>query len=97
VAAGDLVALGRVMSENTALQADLAPGIVSVGAEAVIDLARSAGALGWKVNGAGGEGGSVSLLCGDGRDRVAEAVAELGGPVRLIPVACSPRGLRVSM
>ncbi|HZB72396.1 MAG TPA: hypothetical protein VE395_09675 [Acidimicrobiales bacterium] len=97
VAAGDLVALGRVMSENTALQADLAPGIVSAGAEAVIDLARSAGALGWKVNGAGGEGGSVTLLCGDGRDRVAEAVAGLGAPVRLIPVACSPRGLRVRM
>ena len=95
VVAGDLLALGRVMSENTALQADLAPGIVSVEADAVIQLARSAGALGWKVNGAGGEGGSVTILCGDRPDVVARAVGALGPPVRLVPVALSPAGLRV--
>ena len=96
VGAGDLLTLGRVMCENTALQAELAPGIVSPDAEAVIELAREAGALGWKVNGAGGEGGSVTILCGEDRARVAESVAGLGPPVRLVPVALSSTGLRIS-
>jgi D-glycero-alpha-D-manno-heptose-7-phosphate kinase len=93
---GDLDAFGAVMRENTALQAELAPGIVSAAAEAVIDVARRLGALGWKVNGAGGEGGSVTLL-GDGDpSALAEAVRTLGPPARLVPVALSPSGLRVS-
>jgi D-glycero-alpha-D-manno-heptose-7-phosphate kinase len=91
--AGDLAAFGRVMADNTALQAELARGIVSAAAEAVIGAARDAGALGWKVNGAGGEGGSVTLLTGDDPGRVAGAVAGLG---RLVPVALSPTGLVVS-
>ena len=94
--AGDLPAFGAVMRENTALQADLAAGIVSPVAEAVIDRARRAGALGWKVNGAGGEGGSVTVLCDGDPEPVAAAVAALGPPVRLVPVALSPTGLRVS-
>ena len=94
--AGDLAAFGAVMAENTALQAQLAPGLVSPAAEAVIEVAERARALGWKVNGAGGEGGSVTLLAGDDRERLADAVAGLGPPVRLIPVALSPAGLQVS-
>ncbi len=96
--AGDLVAFGEVMRENTARQADLAPGIVSGEAEAVIDLARAGGALGWKVNGAGGEGGSVTLLCGDERgqrERLTDAVAGLGPPFRVLPVGLCTTGLRV--
>jgi D-glycero-alpha-D-manno-heptose-7-phosphate kinase len=94
--AGELPAFGAVMAENTALQRQLAPGIVSPAAEAVIAAARSAGALGWKVNGAGGEGGSVTLLSGDDPGPLAAAVAGLGGPVRLVPVALSATGLVVS-
>jgi D-glycero-alpha-D-manno-heptose-7-phosphate kinase len=84
------------MRENTALQAELAPGIVSPTAEAAIEVARAAGALGWKVNGAGGEGGSITLLADGDPSRLAEAVTRLGPPVRLVPVALSPTGLRVS-
>ena len=91
--AGDLPAFGRVMADNTALQAQLAPGLVSPAAAAAIEAARDAGALGWKVNGAGGEGGSVTLLAGEDREGLAAAVAEVG---RLVPVALSPTGLRVS-
>ncbi len=94
--AGDLAAFGAVMQENTALQASLAPGIVSPAAEAVIDVARRAGALGWKVNGAGGEGGSVTLLCDGDPARLSASVEALGAPVRLVPMALSPSGLRVS-
>jgi D-glycero-alpha-D-manno-heptose-7-phosphate kinase len=69
---------------------------VSPEAEAVIDVAGATGALGWKVNGAGGEGGSVTVLCGDDPGPVARAVAGLGPPFRLVPVALSPTGLQVS-
>jgi D-glycero-alpha-D-manno-heptose-7-phosphate kinase len=84
------------MRENTARQAELAPGIVSATAEAVIGVAAEAGALGWKVNGAGGEGGSVTIVCGEDPAPVAESVAGLGPPVRLVPVALSSTGLRIS-
>lgn len=61
--AGDFVALGNAMRENTAAQTRLHPDLVSEDAHRVIEIAQSYGALGWKVNGAGGEGGSVTLLC----------------------------------
>lgn len=96
LSAGDLAGFGSVMAENTALQAALASGLVSAAAEAVIEVARETGALGWKVNGAGGEGGSVTLLAGDDPGPLAEAVGRLGPPVRLVPVALSASGLRVS-
>jgi D-glycero-alpha-D-manno-heptose-7-phosphate kinase len=98
VAAGDLSALGQVMQESTDRQGELAPGIVSAGAREVVDAARRAGALGWKLNGAGGDGGSVTLLAGPGegaRRRLVEAVGELGPPVRLLPVSLSRPGLVV--
>jgi D-glycero-alpha-D-manno-heptose-7-phosphate kinase len=63
VYAGDFTALGKAMQDNTAAQSRLHPDLVSQDARKVIEIARSYGALGWKVNGAGGEGGSVTLLC----------------------------------
>jgi len=63
VYAGDFAGLGRAMQENTAAQARLHPDLVSHDAQKVIEIAASYGAIGWKVNGAGGEGGSVTLLC----------------------------------
>ena len=52
--------------------------------------------LGEKVNGAGGEGGSVTILCGDDPAPVVAAVGRLDPPIRLVPVALSPPGLRIS-
>jgi len=63
--AGDFVALGRAMADNTALQRELHPDLISADARALIAIAKEHGALGWKVNGAGGEGGSITLLCGE--------------------------------
>ncbi len=60
----DLVALGKAMRSNTAAQGRLHPELISADARRVIAIAREHGALGWKVNGAGGEGGSLTLLCG---------------------------------
>ena len=63
--AGDFRALGRAMTENTEAQGRLNPYLISQDAHRIIEIARAHGALGWKVNGAGGEGGSVTLLCDD--------------------------------
>lgn len=65
LAAGDLRAYGAVLAASTDAQRALHASLVSPAAEAVIDAARRAGALGWKVNGAGGDGGSVTVLLGD--------------------------------
>jgi D-glycero-alpha-D-manno-heptose-7-phosphate kinase len=63
VYAGDFAALGAAMIENTEAQARLHPELVSNDSQRVIEIAGEHGAIGWKVNGAGGEGGSVTLLC----------------------------------
>jgi D-glycero-alpha-D-manno-heptose-7-phosphate kinase len=59
---GDLVALGRAMVENTEAQGNLHAALIGPAHQAIIDAARRHGALGWKVNGAGGDGGSVTIL-----------------------------------
>jgi D-glycero-alpha-D-manno-heptose-7-phosphate kinase len=93
LAAGDLVAFGRAMRANTDAQAELAPGVVGDDALAVIEAARAHGALGWKVNGAGGPGGTVTALLADGGAAFEAAVAALG--YRVLPVTLSPGGVRV--
>src|SRR5215213_4122743 len=96
--AGDLVALGSAMCENTAAQAALHPDLVGESARAVIALARAHGAWGWKVNGAGGDGGSLTLLAGpaaSGRRRLIEAIHGAGAGWRVIPTRISREGVRV--
>ncbi len=98
VLAADLVALGRAMTRNTNVQRMLHPGLVGDRAEALIDLAAAHGALGWKVNGAGGEGGSVTLLCGAdlaSTRRLFRALPEIDASFRVVPTALSRAGLRV--
>ncbi len=63
VLAGDFAALGQAMIENNDAQANLRAALISPEARQVIEIAKAHGALGWKVNGAGGEGGSITLLC----------------------------------
>ena len=62
--AGDLRSYGAALVANTEAQRALHAGLVSDAAQAVIDAAKDAGAYGWKVNGAGGEGGTVTIVCG---------------------------------
>lgn len=98
VCAGDLVALGRTMSSNTELQRQLHPGLVSADAQVVIDTAAAAGALGWKVNGAGGEGGSITILCGPEEEaprRFRSALVEADPLLRVVPTTLSREGVRV--
>jgi D-glycero-alpha-D-manno-heptose-7-phosphate kinase len=61
-AAGDLAGLGRAMTANTEAQRRLHDDLVCADADRVIAVAMAHGAAGWKVNGAGGEGGSLTIL-----------------------------------
>jgi len=95
--AGDFVALGRAMVENTEAQQRLHPDLVSRDARRVIEIAKLHGALGWKVNGAGGDGGSLTILSGTlshvKRAMIREIEAE--NPMfRNIPIYLSRYGLR---
>jgi D-glycero-alpha-D-manno-heptose-7-phosphate kinase len=97
VYAGDFEALGRAMVANTAAQAELNAALVSRDAQQVIDLARQHGAIGWKVNGAGGEGGSITLLCGDTSSQKRELIRQIEAANPLfknIPIYLSRFGLR---
>lgn len=59
---GDIDAYGEAMIANTRGQRGLHPALVSELAQEVIDLGCRHGAVGWKVNGAGGDGGTVTLI-----------------------------------
>ena len=96
--AGDFEALGRSMTENTEAQRLLHPKLVSADAEKVIAIAKAYGALGWKVNGAGGEGGSLTLLCGSRsheKRAMVKAIEAESPSFRSIPIYLSRQGLRV--
>lgn len=82
------------MSDNTEAQRSLQEGLVGVDADRVIRLAVAHGALGWKVNGAGGDGGSVTVLSATGADRhaIGSEVARLDGRYRALPVRLSTTG-----
>ena len=86
------------MIENTDAQASLHPQLVGEAHRQIIAIARDSGAMGWKVNGAGGEGGSVTLLCGpdrEARESMLRAIAQSNQQFRNIPLRLSPSGLQV--
>jgi D-glycero-alpha-D-manno-heptose-7-phosphate kinase len=60
--AGDLAAYGHALIAHHEAQRELHPDLVSADADQVAALAREHCALGWKTNGAGGEGGSVTVF-----------------------------------
>ena len=88
--ARDLPAFGRAMIANTEAQEELHPALVGSAAHEAIGVARASGALGWKVNGAGGEGGSLTVLGGEARQLVDAGLA-------LLPVAISAEGVRFDL
>ncbi len=81
--AGDIDAYGQAMTYNTEAQALLHPGLVGQRAGAVIELASSHGAVGWKVNGAGGDGGSVTIVCPEDPAPLVAELDSTGGVTRL--------------
>ena len=91
---GDIDAYGQALIANTRAQAALHPALVNPVAREVIRVAAGHGALGWKVNGAGGEGGTVTIVGPDRPDELATAVSSIAG-VTLLPLRPAREGVRV--
>ena len=94
----DFHALGQAMIENTDAQKRLHPDLVNQDVERIINLAHQHSALGWKVNGAGGDGGSVTLLCGSDRKvkrSMLRAIEQENPAFQIIPIKLDQHGLRV--
>jgi len=86
------------MADNTLLQGELHPDLISADARELIAIAQEHGALGWKVNGAGGEGGSITLLCGESasaRRALLRTIVQSNPLFQPIPIYLSRFGLRV--
>jgi D-glycero-alpha-D-manno-heptose-7-phosphate kinase len=97
VLAQDLEAFGRAMIANTDAQGCLHRELVGPDASRVIDVAAAHGALGWKVNGAGGDGGSVTILnaTGEAKDGLERRIATLDARYQVLPIHISQDGLQV--
>ncbi|MBU0477684.1 GHMP kinase [bacterium] len=94
--AGDLPALGRTFNRNTEVQRELHKGLVCGKFEEIISIAEDFHALGCKVNGAGGDGGSIAILTnGDmaKKRELQEVLVQRG--FQCLPIYLSRRGLRV--
>jgi D-glycero-alpha-D-manno-heptose-7-phosphate kinase len=93
---GDLESYGEVMIENNECQRALYSELISKEADAVIAVAKKHGASGWKVNGAGGQGGSLAILANkdDGlKRRMLQAIVALGKGIMPLPASLSAPGL----
>ena len=73
----DLPAFGRAMRMHNDATRRLHEPIVSPLADQVGAIADAFGALGWKANGAGGQGGTVAVLAGADPDQRAALVAAI--------------------
>ncbi len=94
---GDFQGLGQAMIENTEAQGRLHPALINADAARAIEIARLYGALGWKVNGAGGEGGSLTILCNESswaRRAMIREIEQENAAFRSIPIYLSRYGLR---
>jgi len=94
----DLRAFGQAMIANSQAQERLHPDLIGSDAHRVIEIAAGEQAIGWKVNGAGGDGGSVTLLAQDPERKAAldAAVTRLDPRYRILPVEVAPTGLAVA-
>jgi D-glycero-alpha-D-manno-heptose-7-phosphate kinase len=75
---GDLAAYGAALCLHHEAQRALHAGLVNDDVDRIVETARHFGALGWKVNGAGGEGGSVTILAGSDTRRLQRALGDAG-------------------
>lgn len=94
----DLPALGKAMQANTTAQDRLHPKLISPDARRAIAIAREHGALGWKVNGAGGEGGSLTLLCDPlvpNKSAILDEIQAENPLFRSIPIRLDLMGLQI--
>jgi D-glycero-alpha-D-manno-heptose-7-phosphate kinase len=93
---GDFDRFGWCMNQNTEVQRDLHPDLICDAFEDIISTAGEFGAKGCKVNGAGGDGGSLTILT-DGdmaqKRRLMSVLAKKN--FHPLPIYLSRQGLRV--
>ena len=96
---GDFPNFGKTMNTNTSVQKELHPALVSEKADMLIKAAKEFGAVGCKVNGAGGDGGSITILFNGDRYKKRNFIRELPvigeGSISFVPTYLARRGLRV--
>lgn len=95
---GNISHYGSIMIENTEAQRSLHPDLIGARAQKVIEIAKQYEAVGWKVNGAGGAGGSVTILGsanGTTNRKMLREIETLGEGIQHIPTYFSRYGLRV--
>ncbi len=62
LAIGELASYGEALIEHHEAMRRLHPALIPRAADAVVAVARGCGAVGWKSNGAGGDGGTITLV-----------------------------------
>jgi D-glycero-alpha-D-manno-heptose-7-phosphate kinase len=92
--AGKIEDYGAAMIANTEAQAALHPALVGNRAREVIKIARRRRAVGWKVNGAGGDGGSVTIITSEDPAELVSAVRAIED-LTLLPVRPAQKGARI--
>lgn len=95
---GDLESYGKIMIRNNECQRALYPQLICRDADRVAGIARKFGAAGWKVNGAGGKGGSLTILASsdDGlRREMLREISALGRGIKPLPAFLSSSGFEV--
>lgn len=96
LADGQVDPWAEVLVASTEAQRDLHPGLVGPAHQAAIEVAASHGAAGWKVNGAGGDGGSLTVVAGaGGADELGSALAAVDPAWRVLRLRCAD-GLAVT-
>jgi D-glycero-alpha-D-manno-heptose-7-phosphate kinase len=96
--AGNFEAFGQSIVRNTEAQRELHPELIGPDHQAIIDIAKAHGAIGYKVNGAGGDGGSVTILSNElatTKRTMLKEIQQANPRYQQIPIYLSRFGLRV--
>ncbi|MFB0566055.1 MAG: GHMP kinase [Candidatus Aminicenantaceae bacterium] len=94
---GDLDSFGDVMIENNESQRSLHEELISEEADSVIRIAKKFKAAGWKVNGAGGKGGSLTILSNNEeklKTGMLREINALSKGIQSIPISLAVSGLK---
>ncbi|RLD12051.1 MAG: GHMP kinase [Chlamydiae bacterium] len=93
---GDFAQLGGIFNENIKVQEALHKNLICDSFKEIISIANNFDAIGCKVNGAGGDGGSVAILTnGDMSKKRELKKALIQHNFQILPIYLSRRGLRI--
>ena len=100
ILAGDFAALGDAANQNTLAQRQLHPDLICPDANAIMTTAKKCGALGAKVNGAGGDGGSITIIASadpQQKNNMINAITVLNPQFSFLPISINRQGLTVKI